>query len=453
MNESKKNKNIFSTILIIVMLIVLVVVYRKYDFNFFSKGVTELGKTSFSRDNNEKYSKQRSYKIENEDYTDSMFYRKISVNRNSAYKVTCMVKTENVEQYEEDSVAGAQIILKDTEEHSEVIKGTTDWQKVEFFFNSKDNDTVEIGFVLGGVNGRAKGTAWFSDLKIEQGYQPSDTTWNFVCFIFDNVNVKLDDGIQVSEKINTTELSAINKSFRMFESTLSTLSKNKINANCTMIEINEPITSLSYDEQNGYYIGEKDVYTQIKQYVKENEYDHIFVCAKLPDQAEMNNPDATNWIGLGNMEFCGKGFSDIRILNDGVNFEYSAYSDFPQEVFLHEFLHTLERNSKEYGYEIPALHDNEQYGYKDDRHIRLKKWYVDYMNKEIKSANGSFVGLPEEIFKYKPVNSSNFKHSLELDYLDAPKNIIETINCTIVQVQNLFNKQEDEVIYLQIVSD
>ena len=130
---------------------------------------------------------------------------------------------------------------------------------------------------------------------------------------------------------------------------------NNIN---NIVEINEPITSLSYDEQNGYYIGEKDVYPLIKQYVKENEYDHIFVCAKLPDQSEMNEPYATNWIGLGNMLFCGKGFSDIRILNDGVNFEYSAYSDFPQEVFLHEFLHTLERNAKEYGYEVPALHDN-----------------------------------------------------------------------------------------------
>ena len=39
-----------------------------------------------------------------------------------------------------------------------------------------------------------------------------------------------------------------------------------------------------------------------------------------------------------------------------------------------------------YGYEIPALHDNDQYGYKDDKHVRLKKWYTDYI-KSISTTN------------------------------------------------------------------
>lgn len=453
MSKSKKNKNIFSMITIIIMVIILAWVYSKYDYNFYSKGVTDFGVTKFTKDNNEKYSEESSYKIENTDYTDAMFFRKISVNKNTTYKVSCMVKTENVEGYEKNTVSGAQIILKNTEEHSTVVKGTTDWTKIEFCFNSKNQDFVEIGFALGGVYSKAKGTAWFSDLKIEQGYQSYDNEWKFVCFIFNNVQAKLDNGIEVNEKIETTELSALNKSYRLFESTLASLSENKIKANCDIIEINEPITTLSYEKQNGYYIGENDVYEILNPYLQKNEYDHIFVSAKLPDQADLGNPYATNWIGLGGMTFAGKGFSNIRILNDGVNFEYSVYSDFPQEVFLHEFLHTLERNSEEYGYTIPALHDNEKYGYKDDRNTRLKKWYIDYMNKGIKDATGEYIGLPEEVFTYKPSKLSNFKYPVELDYLNEPQNIIESIRCMILKVKDLFNKTEEENREIKIVSD
>ncbi len=46
---------------------------------------------------------------------------------------------------------------------------------------------------------------------------------------------------------------------------------------------------------------------------------------------------------------------------------------FPEEVFLHEFLHTLERTAEEYGYEIPALHAYEEYGYKNEKLIGQKK--------------------------------------------------------------------------------
>lgn len=453
MNESKKSKNIFSTIIIIIMLIILIVVYSKYDYNFYSKGVSDFGLTSFTRDKSEKYSEENSYKLENKDYTDSMFFRKIQVSKNSLYKVSCMVKTDNVEGYEGDSVAGAQIILKGTENHSEVVKGTKDWTKIELCFNSKNEESVEIGFVLGGVYSKAKGTAWFSDISIQQGYQPSDNKWNFVCFVFNNVQAKLDNGIEINEKIKIADLSSLNKSYKMFESTLASLSNNKIKANCEMIEIDEPIKTLSYEEQNGYYIGEKDVYDIIYPYLQSKEYDHIFVSVKIPDQAKLGNPNATNWIGLGGMEFEGKGFSNIRISTEGETFEYSAYTDFPQEVFLHEFLHTLERNAQDYGYTIPELHDNEKCGYKDDRNTRLKKWYIDYMNKNIKNENGKYIGLPEEIFVYKPAKPSNFQYPVELDYLDEPKNIIESIRCMILQVENLFNKTKEENKEIKLVSD
>lgn len=446
-----KKRGIFSTIIIVFMLGVLIVVYRKYDFNFYSKGVTEFGKTNFLRDGNETSDGKRSYKIENTDYTSSMFYRKITVTPNSAYKVSCMIKTKDVEQYNDSAIAGAQIVLKNTEEHSNVIAGTTDWTKVEFCFNSKNNSEVEIGFALGENTEKAKGTAWFSDIKIEQGYKSDDNKWEFACFIFKNTAVNLNNGINVNETMKDRELMSMDNAIRKFQDTIENLSKSKIHINCTIIRIEEPITTLTYDEYNGYYVSEKDVYRIINNYLVEDKYDHIFACFKLPDEADMNVQNVTNWIGLGNMMYCGKGFSNIRIPEKEA-YEYSIYNNFQQEVLLHEFLHTLERNSIDFGYEIPALHDNEKYGYKDDSVNRLKTWYSDYMNKEIKTADGSYIGLPENIFRNKPIKVGDFKYANELNYLDEPKNLIEIVNCIIAQIKNLFNREEQEIT-IQIVSN
>lgn len=196
--EHNKYKNIISNICIIVIIIVAFFVYRKYDYNFYTKGIAEKGKTKFSRDSNETYSKDRSYKIENEISNDAMFYREISVRPNTPYRVTCMVKTKNVIGNENDPTAGAQICLYGTEEHSDVIQGNTDWIKLEFMFNSKCNSKVEVGFRLGGILNTAEGTAWFSDLEIEEGASDESNTWNFGVFLIDNASVNIEGSLKIT---------------------------------------------------------------------------------------------------------------------------------------------------------------------------------------------------------------------------------------------------------------
>ena len=89
-------KNIISIVIIIIAIVIGYKVYSKYNYNDFIKCVRERDKTSFSRDAQVKYSQMNSYKLENEDYNDSMFYETITTKPNTAYKVTCMIKTENV---------------------------------------------------------------------------------------------------------------------------------------------------------------------------------------------------------------------------------------------------------------------------------------------------------------------------------------------------------------------
>ena len=141
------------------------------------------------------------------------------------------------------------------------------------------------------------------------------------------------------------------------------------------------------------------------------------------------------------MDYYGIGFSNIRLPNDAESYIYkynTRINQFPEEVLLHEFLHSLERNAEEYGYEVPALHDYEKYGYKNERLIGQKNWYEDYMNKNIEAAEGK-IGLPEEIYTLKPAKSNNFQNAYKLEEFREPENIIEEIKQILRQVGQRLN--------------
>lgn len=142
------------------------------------------------------------------------------------------------------------------------------------------------------------------------------------------------------------------------------------------------------------------------------------------------------------MEYNQIGFSNIR-LPDNQNsyiYTYTPYNTFPEEVFVHEFLHTLERNEIENGNDIIKLHDYKKYGYEESDTEGLKQWYTDYMQNKIEG--GKNKGLTDFAFKSKPIHESNFKNEVELDYLDEPDNIIEEIKSIIDRVVKLFVKEE-----------
>ena len=138
------------------------------------------------------------------------------------------------------------------------------------------------------------------------------------------------------------------------------------------------------------------------------------------------------------MDYYGIGYSNIRLPNSSKSYIYrydTRINIFPEEVFLHEFLHSLERTSEEYGYDIPALHDYEKYGYKNQKLTGLKGWYKDYMNKNIKTSNG-YIGLPEQVYTLKPAKNSDFKYSYKIEEFHEPQNLLEDIKQLFKNVVN-----------------
>lgn len=147
-------------------------------------------------------------------------------------------------------------------------------------------------------------------------------------------------------------------------------------------------------------------------------------------------------IGLdfGAMEYKGIGYANIR-LPDSRNstlYQYSSRNTFPEEVFVHEFLHTLERNEKENGREIADLHDYASYGYQESSRSGLKEWYRDYMQNTIE--NGKDKGLTDFAYSSKPIQESNFTSPITLSSLKEPSNVIEELNSILERIGMLFSK-------------
>lgn len=422
--------NLIILIILAVSIFFLAKYYEENNFYSFSKSEENLYSSEFKRDNKEKYSNNASYKIVSNNYNDAAFHKVIDVKKNMPYKVTCMVKVKDVKEESSNSGIGAQISIIDSTERSIAVKGTADWQKIEFIFNSKDREQVDIGFRLGGNDGRCTGTAWFSNLEIEEGTLENSNEWKFACFIFENTQVNINNQ-ELNFKVTASDISDINTTIKRFETACATLSNQKMTAKCDTFRIQEPIKTLSYDDEFGYYVAPEDVEKQIRKTINNSEYDHIFVVVRLGDNEHQKSIEINDWIGLGYMDYYGIGYSNIRLPNDSKSYIYKYNTNintFPEEVLLHEFLHSLERTSNEYGYEIPKLHDYEKYGYTNERLNGQKKWYTDYMNCNIELSTGKKIGLPSDVYKLKPAKSSNFSYAYKLDCYKEPSNILEEIS-------------------------
>lgn len=448
---------IFSLIILIGLITALVYIYNKYYFNDFLKANEIKGQTLYYRDSTQKYNKENSYCIESKDYNDALFFKRISVEKNTPYRITCMVKTENIES-DKPETSGACISIMGTADQSIPIQGTTDWQKITLLVDSKEQDTLDVSFRLGGYDGYSKGKAWFSDIHVEKGVKDETTDWNIVCFLINNIDVNIE-GKHHAYSLTQEDKELLQENLKRFADTVESFSNKAMTVSYQTVEINEPLTNLSYDQENYYYVSAKDVKPLIDNYVKENEYDHIFIGIRMGNI--FNSIPVNDWIGLGSMRYGAIGFSNIRMPNDLKNstmYKYNIRNDvFPEEVFVHEFLHSLERNLAEKDYIFPALHDNEKFGYESQTKTGLREWYKDYMRCNIISDKGK-TGLDPVVYKTKPIQLSDFKNAQEIEFENVPHNIIDIViqiisNFKLVISNNNSNSEINQTNYVTITTD
>lgn len=67
-----------------------------------------------------------------------------------------------------------------------------------------------------------------------------------------------------------------------------------------VVIVDEPINSISYNDDYGYYVGTANVKNILDKYVDNanEEYDHIFLAYKLGEDLHQEHIKTGDWIGL-----------------------------------------------------------------------------------------------------------------------------------------------------------
>ena len=226
-----KISTVFNIILVIIAIIIIYNmwhIYRINDFGDFTKAEYTTGISNFTRDDIEKYSSKYSYKIESKEFNDALIYKNIQVEPNTVYRVTGMVKFENVENEKSESEGGVNICVMDSTEKSESLVGSGDWQSLSFQFDSKNRTNVDIAFRLGAYDDNSKGTVWFSDFTLEEGNKNTSSEWNFICLIMKNLDVNIEkNGVNTKTRmqLQPSEITLIEDNMRRFQTSMKEMSR------------------------------------------------------------------------------------------------------------------------------------------------------------------------------------------------------------------------------------
>ena len=105
----------------------------------------------------------RSVMISSEQGADAAWYVVVPVKPFSTYRLSAWVKTENLEPLDG---AGALLNLHARRERTQAVTGTRDWTRVQTEIQTGGDDTLWINCLIG-YFGRAKGKAWFDDVRLE----------------------------------------------------------------------------------------------------------------------------------------------------------------------------------------------------------------------------------------------------------------------------------------------
>ncbi len=105
----------------------------------------------------------RSVMISSEQGADAAWYVVVPVKPFSTYRLSAWIKTENLEPLDG---AGALLNLHARRERTQAVTGTRDWTQVQTEIQTGSDDTLWVNCLIG-YFGRAKGKAWFDDVRLE----------------------------------------------------------------------------------------------------------------------------------------------------------------------------------------------------------------------------------------------------------------------------------------------
>lgn len=381
------------------------------------------GKTNFSVDTNVHTADSwYSIKLENTDYNLSYVERTYNVEPHTEYKFTAMVKYSGYQLNPTAKLNASGACIGEASHYNDSgsivfsydnysdFTTSNEWALVEYKFTTKNETTINLCLQNGMFSGSCKGTAWFSDVKLEKAELTNN--WNILAVIIPNIDATVTmNGQTVHHKasIDQDDVKEIKQySLDPLPQALKELSENKMTANPVdcFVANNVTLTAKDFTDAqaggvSGYCIdvtGSETLSKVLDPYLAQKHYNQIVVFAPFGDLAG-------GWAGITSaaiingtpspLAYKGTTFVQINCYRKG-QFQNSSFG--PATV-VHEMLHCLEYRSKAInGDKTPSADDGRNYVEKYNLNILQERGWYEFYHRMMNATLPDGRGLDPSVF-------------------------------------------------------
>lgn len=362
---------------------------------------------------------QYSIKIINTSFNDTCVQKTFNVKKNTTYRFSAMVKYSGfiANPKESNYPSGASIGLSESNDHTEYYSGNT-WKKLEYTFDSGDREQVELCLRNGGYGLTCCGTAWFSDICLEEVQTTMSNEWSVLAVVFKNVDADFErDGktLHCTDTLDDIDVEyltgVINNLYTSFDDISGGLMRI---SNIDVVSSDRIITKLNENGSLDPY--NPEVSEVLDKYLEEGQYHQIIAISPVVDVA-------ADWAGLGGSQYNGTYFCQINYKSR--NSYPGSFKSFPDAIFVHEMLHCMEYESRRRNPENTAvLHNYLDYGY--DIIDEGRAWYTAYMRNLLPEGKG----LDPSVYMVPHViNYSLVSNNMAVDSKIGSSSIVDDIYC------------------------
>jgi hypothetical protein len=183
----------------------------------------------------------------------------------------------------------------------------------------------------------------------------------------------------------------------LYEKKVEELSNNAVDVQVDVVVSQDSVSTLTEYVDDSYYIDCYDLPPDIMN--MSDNYDCVLSCASLAN--EDGNSIGSNYWGLSTIDKTTYGWSYafVQIIGgDYLLYEDSGYN--PEEVWVHEWLHTLEGRMSSYN-TIPSADASEYYGYKSAENNSFYEYYRDILTCNVTDPiSGEKLGMSKEAWNH-----------------------------------------------------
>jgi|GEM_PF-5979139 len=275
--------------------------------------------------------------------SDAMFVRNFEVEPNTYFTFTAEVHSTGTSAHlwweREDGW------LWTRASHNSSISG---WQTLELKFNSQNYSQVRLALRHGFSGDDSHGITQFRNVRLIQHETTYDNNWHILGVVIRNIDVNISGigrvQLQMSERDERVAAEMFNRAF----SALPIMADGRMTITREVHFIDVPLTSVS-PLWGGYWASPNDIYPLISDLLATQRFDHVSSIIRLNRTGSPNIP-TVGWSGLASFRedigFC------LTQLGPAYNWWHPFYENVnsgTRSPVVHEFIHTLERNSRDRG--------------------------------------------------------------------------------------------------------